>query len=74
MHRNTVYEAHVAQVRQYAFQLAHLIADPLIAGWLDAERVEAFVADELDQLDPFTARIALAEADWLERVHAVQIN
>jgi hypothetical protein len=57
-------------LRRLPLQLAHLASDPLLPGLgLDPARVAAFVAAELDTLDPYSAQVAAQETRWLTLVH-----
>lgn len=51
--------------RIYALQLGRLLGDPLLGLWIDQDVIEQFGANELDAMDPASARIAEAEAAWL---------
>lgn len=51
---------------RYALQLGRLLGDPLLGLWIDQDAIEQFGASELDAMDPASARIAEAEAAWLQ--------
>lgn len=50
-----------ADYRRYPVQLGAALADPLLAQWLDPDRLAAFVRDELAGLDPFSQHVAEQE-------------
>lgn len=52
-------------------QVARLIADPLLSLWVDAEVIERFAHEEMDELGPYAARVVEQEARWLTLVHGV---
>lgn len=55
---------------RYPHQLAHVAADPLLSLWIAEDTLAAFVAAEIEALDPYSARVAEAEAAWLHKAHA----
>jgi hypothetical protein len=54
----------------YPEQLARALTDPMLSLWIDPERLAAFVAGELRDLDPPAQRQAERAADWLDRTYA----
>jgi hypothetical protein len=54
----------------YPEQLAKALTDPMLGLWVDPDRLAAFVAQELRDLDPPAQRETERAADWLERTYA----
>jgi hypothetical protein len=54
----------LANYRAYPLALGRLMADPLLPSLIDPARLAAFVAEELERLDPASARIAEVEARY----------
>jgi len=62
--------AALSSQRHHTIQLGRLLADPLLGLWIDERTIDAFVADELARLDPYSAQIAEAEAAYWRLVYA----
>lgn len=57
--------------RRHPIQIAHLAADPLLYLWIDQDRLEQFLLDELGGLDPFAVQIAAQEERFLRRLNGL---